>query len=359
MTDWKITPQFDKRGAASLREKQIGALIERGDGKRPGYLTIDVYPELMPKYPARHFGTWQFPFDVIGDSENVSITLDTEGVSVSCGGKALSPVKVIQGRLKEDGLYVAYLVLAEKDTYAKLYQTQYYRHLSFSGSAVEPIVHWPESRRRNLRTNQAEYWMMRKLYEAVEKFASELPAGASVLDYGGGSTPYYPCFAARGLKYTNADVYEGQFVDLVFKPDGPVPLADNSCDAVLCTGVLEHVKAPLTVFADLCRVLKNGGRMLVAIPFAWEHHHQPSDFWRFGRNMVEDMFRPFKDVKIATDGNAAQAMILFRNSYYYHVIKQPLLCSLLIRWGNFRYRLHEAKNADESISANFIITATK
>jgi SAM-dependent methyltransferase len=359
MTEWKITPQFGAKGVASLREKEITALMERGDGMRPGYLTIDVYPERMPRYPARHFGTWQFSFDEIGDAEQVSIRLDTEGVGVSCGDKALSPVKVIQGHLKEDGLYIAYVVLAEKDTYAKLHQTQYYRHLSFSGAPVDPTVHWPESRRRNLRTVQSEYWMMKTLYEAVEKFASELPAEASVLDYGGGCPPYHPCFAARGIRYTNADVYDGQFVDLVYKADERLPLADNSCDAILCTHVLEHVKDPLGNFADLYRVLKNDGKILVAVPFAWEHHFQPVDFWRFGLNMVESMFSPFKEVKIATDGNAAQAMILFRNCYYDHVVKSPFLRNLLMRWGNFKYRLHAAEHGDKSITANFIITATK
>jgi SAM-dependent methyltransferase len=359
MTEWKITPQFGMKGVASLREKEITALMERGDGKPPAYLTVDVYPERMPKYSARHFGTWQFPFDVIGDSENVSITLDTEGVSVSCGGKVLSPVKVIQGPLREDGLYIAYLVLAEKETYATLYQTQYYRMLSFSGGAVDPAAHWPESGRRNLRTIQPEYWMMKKLYQAVEKFAAELPAGSSVLDVGGGNAPYYPCFASCGLKYTNADILDGQFVDIVRKPDEPLPLADKSFDAVLCTHVLEHVDNPLAAFADVSRVLKDGGQILVGLPFAWETHQQPYDFWRFGRNMIEKMFAPYKDVEIGADGNAAQAMVMFKNCYYYHVVKNPFLRDMLIKWGNFKYRLLASGKGDESMVGNFIITATK
>lgn len=359
MGEWKITPQFTAKGPESLREREHAATIEPGDGKRPGYLTIDVYPDRLPKYPARHFGAWQFSFDDIGDATQLTVALDPRGVTVSVAGKALTPVKVIQGPLKEDGLYIAYLVLAEKDTYAKLSQAQYYRHLSFSGADINPAEHWPESSRRNLRTIQPEYWMMKKLYEAVGKFAAELPAGSSVLDYGGGNSPYYPCFVSRGIKYSNADVLDGQFVNIVCKPGENLPLADNSCDAILCTHVLEHTKDPLTTFAEIRRILKPGGTIFFAAPFAWENHHQPFDFWRFGRDMIEQMFAPFKDVKIVADSNAAQALTMLRNCHYYRAVKNCFLRDTLIRWGNFKYKLLADCNADPNMIGNFIVTATK
>jgi 2-polyprenyl-3-methyl-5-hydroxy-6-metoxy-1,4-benzoquinol methylase len=45
-----------------------------------------------------------------------------------------------------------------------------------------------------------------------------------------------------------------------------LPFADHSFDVVLCTEVLEHVPDPAVVVAELARVTKPGGRVIVSIP---------------------------------------------------------------------------------------------
>lgn len=356
MIDWKIAPRFETKGVKSLAEKDLRVVLEPGDGKRPGFLTIDIYPEIKPKRPKRHYGTWQFAFDQIGNE--FALTVDTEGVRVSSGGKALSPVKTIEGGLREDGLYIIYLVLAEEGTYRALAQTQYYHHLSFSGATLDPVKHWPESRQRTPSIIAPEYWMMTRLYEAVENFAAALPADCSVLDYGGGVAPYYPCFASHGIRHTNADIIDGPFVDVVCKPGEALSFKSEAFDAVICTHVIEHTLNPREIISELHRVLKKGGKILVGVPFAWEHHHQPTDFWRFGRNILDNFFSPFRDVKIDTDSNASQALIMLKNCHYFRSVKNNLLRNTLIRWGNFRYKL-AARCGDQSLTCNYIITGAK
>jgi SAM-dependent methyltransferase len=60
-----------------------------------------------------------------------------------------------------------------------------------------------------------------------------------------------------------------------------LPLRESSLDAVLNIQVLEHVKDPALVVAQLHRVLKPGGRLFLTAPQGWAEHQQPHDFYRF------------------------------------------------------------------------------
>ncbi len=358
MPEWKINTRFAAKGPDSLAVSDVTIIFERGDGPRPGFLTIDIYPECNPKYPARHFGTWQYKFEDIEKANSLSLKISTDGVGLFNDGAEISSSTLINGPLKEDGLYKAYVVLAAADTYDKIAETVIYRHLSFSGKELAPAEFWPEENRRHLKTIQAEYWMMTVLCEKVKKFAAEIPEGADVLDFGGGSVPYYPFFAAKNAHYVNVDVLDGQFVNIVCKPGDTLDAEDKTFDAVICTHVLEHTRKPRRTLAELYRVLKPGGKILVGIPFAWENHNHPLDYWRFGRDGVFYLFEKFSDVKIETDSNSAQALLILKNCLKYRTVGSRFLRNLLIRWGNFRYRL-ASRRPDDSLTCNFIITATR
>ncbi len=60
-----------------------------------------------------------------------------------------------------------------------------------------------------------------------------------------------------------------------------IPLEADRFDTVLCNAVLEHVEHIDAVMAELVRVLKPGGRLIVSIPFLQPYHASPTDFRRF------------------------------------------------------------------------------
>ena len=60
-----------------------------------------------------------------------------------------------------------------------------------------------------------------------------------------------------------------------------------SFDFVLCTEVLEHVSEPRRVCAELHRVLRPGGQILVTVPFVGELHEEPHDYHRFTSHGIE------------------------------------------------------------------------
>jgi SAM-dependent methyltransferase len=121
---------------------------------------------------------------------------------------------------------------------------------------------------------------------AVSRFAKELPAQSRVLDAGAGELQYAHLFEAH--RYVAVDLAVGDdrwdytrihcLADLT-----ALPLQSASFDASINIVTLEHVKDPALVIAELGRVLKAGGRLLLVVPQEWEVHQAPHDYWRFTR----------------------------------------------------------------------------
>jgi SAM-dependent methyltransferase len=62
-----------------------------------------------------------------------------------------------------------------------------------------------------------------------------------------------------------------------------LPLRSGTFDAVLNAVTLEHVREPATVVAEMARVLKPGGALLMIVPQDWEVHQEPNDYFRYTR----------------------------------------------------------------------------
>jgi SAM-dependent methyltransferase len=62
-----------------------------------------------------------------------------------------------------------------------------------------------------------------------------------------------------------------------------LPFKSDSFDSILCTQVLEHVPRPWLTMAEIFRVLKPNGRLLLSVPQSWRLHEQPHDFYRYTR----------------------------------------------------------------------------
>jgi SAM-dependent methyltransferase len=94
-----------------------------------------------------------------------------------------------------------------------------------------------------------------------------------------------------GLDYpTTAVAMYGTRPD-VFADGAALPFVDASFDTVLLLEVLEHVGDARAVLADIARVLKPGGVLLLSMPFLYPLHDAPHDYRRFTAPGLEAAIR--------------------------------------------------------------------
>jgi len=117
----------------------------------------------------------------------------------------------------------------------------------------------------------------------VSAAARELPPGTRVLDAGAGNAPYrelfthcdyrtqdWPASSHPGARHADivADLHE-------------LPVRTGRFDFVLCTEVLEHLPEPGQALAEIRRILRPNGQLLITVPFVIELHEEPYDFFRY------------------------------------------------------------------------------
>jgi len=118
----------------------------------------------------------------------------------------------------------------------------------------------------------------RALYAELRRTLPQLRG--KVLDLGCGEQPYRD-WMTSATEVTGIDVVTGPQVDLVVENGTALPFAAHSFDAILCTQVLEHVPDAEHFLAELVRVLRPGGTLLLSVPFCYNQHGAPFDFRRF------------------------------------------------------------------------------
>lgn len=99
-------------------------------------------------------------------------------------------------------------------------------------------------------------------------------------------------------------------LDLSTKPDifadiTKTPLKRTSVDCILCTEVLEHLKAPQACVDEIHRLLRVDGLVFASTPFFYPVHADPYDFQRFTEDGLRHLFREFKSVEVYRMGGYA------------------------------------------------------
>jgi SAM-dependent methyltransferase len=128
---------------------------------------------------------------------------------------------------------------------------------------------------------EQRHWWYAERRAMVRRTASQWPAGRA-LDVGcagGGNTAVLRDlgWSVSGLEYSaaGAEIAASRGLDVVRGDAAALPFADATFDLVMSTDVWEHIEDDAAVARETARVLRPGGRALVAVPCSmklWSGH---------------------------------------------------------------------------------------
>lgn len=212
------------------------------------------------------------------------------------------------------------------------------------------------------------YYLIRDIREALDKYAR-----GNFLDLGCGNKPYESLYNPKTEKQTGCDVQQsdGNRVDVIC-PATDLKFEANTFDSILCTQVLEHVYDHHGMMKEVHRVLKPGGHIILTVPFVWELHEEPYDFFRFTPHSLRELFTEAGlevDV-VKSQGGMWATLYQMRNNVLYHSfrtqkgfftkLKKIVFIDLGLTWLRNRFALWLDKTLYNDVwTLNYIIIAHK
>jgi SAM-dependent methyltransferase len=167
----------------------------------------------------------------------------------------------------------------------------------------------------------------------LQRFMSEhaAPLQGDVLDIGSGVGRYAGCFR-HASSYRRLDIDPACQPDILGSVDA-IPLPDHCVDVILCSQVLGDVWGLERAVAEMHRVLRPGGTLLLTESLFVELHDEPHDYWRLTEHAWRRLLSSYSDVTIVPRGG------------FFSMIAQQRIRRAIERWKAYerplaRYCVH-------------------
>jgi SAM-dependent methyltransferase len=148
--------------------------------------------------------------------------------------------------------------------------------------------------------------MNRLLHGVARAVAETFDLPGPILEVGSYQVPGQEALADLralfpGRDYIGLDVRPGPGVDLVGDVEA-LPQADASVGTVIAMNTFEHVPRFWRGFAEVRRVLRPDGALLVSCPFYFHIHSHPNDYWRFSPQALEVLLADYPSKLVGWHG---------------------------------------------------------
>lgn len=211
------------------------------------------------------------------------------------------------------------------------------------------------------------YYLLTDLKTAIQMYCK-----GSLLDMGCGNKPYEEWYKPLTSQQIGTDIIQSDLnrVDVIC-PATDLPFENEKFDTILCTQVLEHVFDHHALLKEAYRTLKKDGNIILTVPFTWELHEEPYDFFRLTKHGLKELFEEagFKIVTIkANGGKWAACFQMILNTVYstfkYKTFRAKFLkiifMELRLTWLINKIAIWaDTEYFDDWWTLNYIVIATK
>lgn len=172
-----------------------------------------------------------------------------------------------------------------------------------------------------------EHALRTQIREAIEGF--DIGVSDKWLDVGCGLRPYeghFPKSCYVGIDVESSGRDRAMKVADCYYDGRVLPFPDHSFDGVLSTQVLEHVPNPRSLLAEMHRVTKEGGGLVLSLPFLWQEHEEPYDYSRFSTFGIAELLTQagFDIHSMTKDTGAIEALAVTANVYIINNLVPPI-----------------------------------
>ena len=153
-----------------------------------------------------------------------------------------------------------------------------------------------------------------------------LPPGSTVIEVGGGTAFLKSTIelAVPGVNYFSGDISPTNVTAVVLDAQ-ELPIRSNCADAIIALEVLEHIKSPQSMVAEMSRVMRRGALAIVTVPFMFGIHDY-RDYQRLTPLGFETMIQQHGLELVETvqrGGTFVAASGLFRTLLQRRIIGEP------------------------------------
>jgi len=167
----------------------------------------------------------------------------------------------------------------------------------------------------------------------------------------------------RNGTVTEVDIDPTKNPDIVLDICDMSEIPDASYDVIFVLEVLEHVASPDRAVAEMHRVLRPGGRIMISVPFVFEIHEAPHDYFRYTRFGLAHLCQDFAEVQITQRNgyifaSVVPVMRLIMSRYWTDVLMAWVFCFLVALFWPVLWVLDRCIRSD-ALTTGYIVHARK
>lgn len=159
-----------------------------------------------------------------------------------------------------------------------------------------------------------------------------------VYDLGCGEMPYKSWLTSlpEVTKYIGVDwgsTLHTLTADIVSDLNKPLPIPDSVADTIISLSVLEHLSEPASMLAEAHRILRKGGGLLIQVPWQWQIHEAPYDYFRYSPYGLKHLLERagFKNVDVTPQAGFFTMWFLKLNYFLTRLIMGPRVVRTTLR----------------------------